>query len=325
MSRGDDELLDLGAHHAWHFPQDEDGAYVGYHPHDSAEAITHLEALRSAGRALPARAPDRVLVARALPQLRAAPEQRYQRLTREDEGCLLFELSLNRPPAARGGAAHLTGAARALSAEELREEVIRLGPWHVEVEITPEVSTAAFLDAPAGDATRTTSASCTSSARTRASCGGCGACSRRGWTGRRVLDCACNCGYFLFWSKELGAGECLGFDAREHWIRQARFLAAHRAQPSDGIRFEVCDLYDLPALDPGRFDVTFFNGIFYHLPEPDHGPEAGRRPHRRAARAEHRHDGRPARRRARRRPGVPHQADVGAVRAELVPHRPAAC
>ena len=46
--------------------------------------------------------------------------------------------------------------------------------------------------------------------------------------GRRVLDCACNCGYFLFWSRELGAGEGLGFDAREHWIRQARFLAAHR-------------------------------------------------------------------------------------------------
>ena len=90
----------------------------------------------------------------------------------------------------------------------------------------------------------------------------------QGMAGRRVLDCACNCGYFLFWSKELGAGECLGFDAREHWIRQARFLAAHRAQPSDGIRFEVCDLYDLPALDPGRFDVTFFNGIFYHLPNP---------------------------------------------------------
>ena len=38
----------------------------------------------------------------------------------------------------------------ALSAEELRDEVIRLGPWHVDVEITPEVSTRAFLDAPPG-------------------------------------------------------------------------------------------------------------------------------------------------------------------------------
>ena len=65
-----------------------------------------------------------------------------------------------------------------------------------------------------------------------------------------------------------GAGECFGFDARSHWIDQARFLAEHRVKPSDGMRFEVCDLYDLPKVAPGRFDVTWFNGIFYHLPDP---------------------------------------------------------
>ena len=73
----------------------------------------------------------------------------------------------------------------------------------------------------------------------------------------------CNCGYFLFWSRSWGRGSAFS-DAREHWIRQARFLAAHRTA-SDGIRFEVCDLYDLPA--GPRFNVTFFNGIFYHLPD----------------------------------------------------------
>jgi hypothetical protein len=85
------------------------------------------------------------------------------------------------------------------------------------------------------------------------------------------MDCACNCGAYLFWSKEHGAGECFGFDAREHWIAQARFLAEHRIEPSDGITFEVCDLYDLPRAAPGRFDVTWFNGIFYHLPDPVSG------------------------------------------------------
>jgi tRNA (mo5U34)-methyltransferase len=163
----------------------------------------------------------------------------------------------------------LTGGstARVRSAEELREEVVRLGPWHVEVDITPEVSTAAFLDAPAdGDHE---DFGVVHFQRPHAGfLRRMGRVFPQGMAGRRVLDCACNCGYFLFWSREVGAGECLGFDAREHWIRQARFLAAHRAQPSDGIRFEVCDLYDLPTLDPGRFDVTFFNGIFYHLPNP---------------------------------------------------------
>jgi tRNA (mo5U34)-methyltransferase len=89
-----------------------------------------------------------------------------------------------------------------------------------------------------------------------------------GLEGRSVMDCACNCGAYLFWSKEHGAGECFGFDARSHWIDQARFLAEHRVKPSDAMRFEVCNLYDLPTVAPGRFDVTWFNGIFYHLPDP---------------------------------------------------------
>jgi tRNA (mo5U34)-methyltransferase len=161
----------------------------------------------------------------------------------------------------------LSTGARTLSAEELRDEVIRLGPWHVDIEITPEVSTAAFLEAPPG--TYDEDFGVVHFHRPHEGfLRRLGRIFPAGMEGRRVLDCACNCGYFLFWSKELGAGECVGFDAREHWIRQARFLAEHRTRPSDGMRFEVCDLYDLPALDTGRFDVTFFNGIFYHLPNP---------------------------------------------------------
>jgi SAM-dependent methyltransferase len=89
-----------------------------------------------------------------------------------------------------------------------------------------------------------------------------------GLAGRSVLDCACNCGAYLFWAKELGAGECFGFDVREHWINQARFLAENRTRPSDGICFEVCDLYDLPKRKLPPFDITLFQGIFYHLPDP---------------------------------------------------------
>jgi tRNA (mo5U34)-methyltransferase len=51
-----------------------------------------------------------------------------------------------------------------------------------------------------------------------------------------VLDCACNCGAFLFWAKELGADECFGFDIRQHWIDQAEFLREHRAWPTEGMR-----------------------------------------------------------------------------------------
>jgi glycosyltransferase involved in cell wall biosynthesis len=49
VSRGDERLVDVGRANAWHFPQLEDGTYVGHHPADSASAIAHLEHLRAKG------------------------------------------------------------------------------------------------------------------------------------------------------------------------------------------------------------------------------------------------------------------------------------
>jgi GT2 family glycosyltransferase len=49
VSRGDPELLKLDDRVAWHFPRDEDGAYVGYHPASGEDAIDRLEALREQG------------------------------------------------------------------------------------------------------------------------------------------------------------------------------------------------------------------------------------------------------------------------------------
>jgi tRNA (mo5U34)-methyltransferase len=163
-----------------------------------------------------------------------------------------------------GGRREKTTATKA----ELRDEIIRLGPWFLEVELAPDLSTRAFLDAPPGtypDAPW---------AKTRFNN------PREGFRemmlraypdgleGRSVLDCACNCGGYLFYAKELGAGECYGFDVREHWIDQARFLQRHCEGPTDRMHFEVCDVYDLPDRGLNPFDVVLFNGIFFHLPDP---------------------------------------------------------
>jgi tRNA (mo5U34)-methyltransferase len=92
-----------------------------------------------------------------------------------------------------------------------------------------------------------------------------------GLEGRSVLDCACNAGAYLFWSKEAGAGTCFGFDLREQWIEQARFLAANREAPTGDMTFAVSDLYDAPRLGLARHDIVLFNGILYHLPDPIRG------------------------------------------------------
>ena len=49
VSKGDGNLLDLGARQSWHFPRAESGAYAGFHPRDSTEVIAHLDSLRATG------------------------------------------------------------------------------------------------------------------------------------------------------------------------------------------------------------------------------------------------------------------------------------
>jgi tRNA (mo5U34)-methyltransferase len=62
---------------------------------------------------------------------------------------------------------------------------------------------------------------------------------------------------------------------RDHWINQAKFIQENRTVgPTDGMRFEVADLYDLPKLGLEPFDFTLFKGIFYHLPDPITGLKA---------------------------------------------------
>jgi tRNA (mo5U34)-methyltransferase len=152
--------------------------------------------------------------------------------------------------------------------DQLKGDIIRLGPWHHDVQVAEGLSTAAFLDAP----TDTYSGDLSKVGFQRHS--------RAGWVrlmeriypdgleGRSLLECACNCGAYCFWAKEIGAGRCFGFDVREHWIKQARWLAEHRELPAEDVSFEQMDVYDLPKAGLEPFDIVMFKGIFYHLPDP---------------------------------------------------------
>ena len=175
------------------------------------------------------------------------------------------------------------------TAGDLRAAIVRLGPWYLEVQVTPELSTRVSLEAPPGtypDAiwAKTRFHSPRSSFLETMS-----RVYPKGLEGRTVLDCACNSGGYFFWCKELGAGECLGFDARDHWIDQARFLMEHRDAPTDRMRFEVWNLYEVPGQGLQPFDVVLFNGIFYHLPDPLGRAEDRRRSRRRATPGRDRH------------------------------------
>ena len=87
--------------------------------------------------------------------------------------------------------------------------------------------------------------------------------------GVRFLDCACNAGAYCFLARQRNADMAVGFDVREHWIKQGNFVLENcTAQPVDRIKLSVADLYDLPKQETDPFDFTYFSGIFYHLPDP---------------------------------------------------------
>ncbi|WP_299300837.1 bifunctional 2-polyprenyl-6-hydroxyphenol methylase/3-demethylubiquinol 3-O-methyltransferase UbiG [uncultured Litoreibacter sp.] len=88
-----------------------------------------------------------------------------------------------------------------------------------------------------------------------------------GFEGRSFLDCACNGGGYSFAAKDLGASNVFGFDVREHWIKQCEFVMQNREAPTDNMKFRQADLLDLSNLNED-FDVTWFSGLFYHLPDP---------------------------------------------------------
>jgi SAM-dependent methyltransferase len=150
------------------------------------------------------------------------------------------------------------------AAERLIAAGRALAPWHLTVQVTDEVSTRDFADGPAPESLGRVSLLDPRDRFTATL----GKLYPRGLGGRSVLDCACNCGGYLFWAKDAGAGHCYGIDVRDHWIEQANFLVANRTLASDDMHFEARDLYDLPAQGLQPFDLVLFNGIFYHLPDP---------------------------------------------------------
>jgi GT2 family glycosyltransferase len=92
ISKGDEELLKLTNHSAWHFPRAKDGSYPNIYPADSTEAINHLETLREKGAhylLIPKTAfwwLDHYLA------FKAHLERRYAVSLRDPDTCVIFNL-----------------------------------------------------------------------------------------------------------------------------------------------------------------------------------------------------------------------------------------
>lgn len=148
-----------------------------------------------------------------------------------------------------------------LDADRLRAEIERLGPWHHDVEVAPGVTTRGARNPDDPDLRFEEHYSPARMMRHLVE-----PIYPDGLQGRSFLDCACNSGGHSIAAARHGAGRGFAFDARQHWVDQAEFLA--RNCGASGLTVRRCELNDLPALGLEPFDVTLFAGIFYHLPDP---------------------------------------------------------
>ena len=154
-----------------------------------------------------------------------------------------------------------------LSDSELIDAIRKLGPWHLDVQLTETVSTASAygnkeLERDENEGISLLSLKKKFDKRVEMIYPG-------GMEGKTFMDCACNAGGYCFWAKEHGVKSAYGFDIRQHWIDQANFIKEHRTVgDSDGIEFQQMDLYDLPKKNLEPVDFMMFKGIFYHLPFP---------------------------------------------------------
>jgi len=146
----------------------------------------------------------------------------------------------------------------------LEREIARLGPWFYPVEIggtrvTPGLGS---VCEPEWLENRT---------RCRRTLLVDGVLERVSFEGQRVLDLACNCGYWSSHYARAGARSVFGMEGRPEHLAQARFYwRLGGFLPREHWRFElgnVADEDDWTRIRArGPFDVTLCAGILYHVP-----------------------------------------------------------
>lgn len=84
--------------------------------------------------------------------------------------------------------------------------------------------------------------------------------------GKRVLDMACNSGFWSIQCALMGA-EVVGFDARPELVAQANLLKEATGAESEQVR-RLDFAEAAPETLGGTFDIVLNLGLLYHLPEP---------------------------------------------------------
>jgi hypothetical protein len=143
--------------------------------------------------------------------------------------------------------------------ETLIKQMEELKPWHQRVQVTPELNTDIF-DRQYENR---------SMVNHRYSADFIYRVYKDSMLSKTMLDCGCNAGAHLYEAAKYGIKRGFGFDARESWINQAIWLKNNISiYNTDNIDFKVMNIYDVPKNNIGKYDVTMYSGLLYHVEDP---------------------------------------------------------
>lgn len=134
VSRGDDELLKLGARKGWHFPQNGEGLYAGHHPANSPEAIRQLEELRARGGEFLVFPATAFWWLEHYGDFQRHLQSRYALTAREDQTAQIFDVRARQTPA-RGAMGGTDANRYAILVKQLRRMVEGLLPADAKVAV----------------------------------------------------------------------------------------------------------------------------------------------------------------------------------------------
>jgi tRNA (mo5U34)-methyltransferase len=93
-------------------------------------------------------------------------------------------------------------------------------------------------------------------------------CGRKDLKGLRVLDIACNAGYWSLQALNSGAEYVLGIDARPMHIEQSELVRDALGLDPARLQYRLMNIYDLSPDIVGTFDVCLAFRILHHLRHP---------------------------------------------------------
>jgi tRNA (mo5U34)-methyltransferase len=86
--------------------------------------------------------------------------------------------------------------------------------------------------------------------------------------GMRVLDVACNAGFWSLEAHKAGAAYVLGIEARPDYVEQATLVRDALGIAPAQLEYRQMDLYNLSRREVGEFDLVLMLRILHHLSHP---------------------------------------------------------